>query len=378
MAQELAIRIIEKSSTMTGGKSKSTGGSAIGGLGLKLGAVVATVLSLKTILSPILKLLQTMMTVVFLPLVMVLVSLLRPVLLLALRWFRKNDNALLHGAKMAASGFETIAKGSGSQNLIDYFEGSMEVAKGEDFFSALMALLSGILFPFVAIFSVVKSIFTGEFFTSAYWEKVWLGLTVVWGWITEQLSLAWDGLKVIWDYITVGLSSAWDGLKVIWDWITEQLSLAWIGLKVIWDIIKTSLSSVWDSVKSVWDTITLGLEIIWTSLETVWASFTNGLDTIWTNLKGVFDGIVGAVKSAWDKLQFWKSSSKDDGGRQHGGDVLKTGRYLLHKGERVVPETQVGGMGGAININITGSVNDNNLAEIIRQVSKEMRRAGAW
>ncbi len=401
MAKEIAIKIIEKSQVQTKTSTRSTGtaGGSLGkGLLLKLGAVVGSIAMLKNVLDPIFKLLQAMFTIVFMPLVMVLLALLRPFLMLGIRWLRKQDSNLVKGIQMVGEGAQTLATGSGSDIISDYMSGIEEVSKGTDVMSSVVTSLGIKLTPLVAIFSVLKSIFTGEFFTKEYWSKVWGGLSEVWKWITDQLSVVWTTLKNVWDIFTSGLSDIWDILKGVWDTISNglstawgkvkevweliiapQLQTAWDGVKGVWETIKTSLSTVWDGVKGVWETIKTSLSTVWDTLKSVWDTITDGLNTIWTSLSNVFNGIVGALRDAWDKLtSVFHRKDKEEGTRQHGGEVLSTGRYLLHKGERVIPETQTSNLGGTININITGSVNDNNLAEIIRQVSKEMRRAGAW
>jgi hypothetical protein len=405
MARELAIKIMDKTGTSstggTGTGAKSGGAGGFGGMALKLGALLGAVLSLKDVLAPILKLLQVMMTVVFLPLVMVLVSLLRPVLLLALRWFRRNDKDLFAGINLAGEGAETLATGEGSEIMTDYIKGLTDVNKNTDIFSRIMASLGIILAPVVALFSGLKSIFSGEFFSKEYWSKVKDGVVESWDrfknsineLIINPIVAKWQEFKnLIQTLIIEPFLEKWNLFKELiqtsiidpiiskWNDFKVGLDIIWATLKTVWGKFTSGLDTIWTTLTDVWGKFTSGLDTIWTSLTDVWEKFTSGLDTIWVNLKSAFDSVIGAIKSAWRSVKnLFRSSSKDDGGKQHGGDILKTGRYLLHKGERVIPETQTNGLsGGTVNVNITGSVNDNNLAEIIRQVSKEMRRAGAW
>lgn len=377
-------------------------GGLLGGIKpllLKLGVIAGVLMVLKDLLSPILQILTVMMTLIFMPLISILVGLLRPFLMLGIKWFRDNLGNLTEGAAIAGAGMETMIKAPGSQVMEDYIEGIKKMSEANTFFGDLMTYLGGVLSPFVALFSGIKSIFSGEFFTKEYWQKVWSGITVVldwvgtalsnsWNWIVNGLNDIWGWLKGAWDSIITGLGNVWewlktawsniiDGLAEVWNTFIFGLDKIWSFLKGIWDSIIGTLDKAWGFLKRVWDNIIGILDKAWTRIKSVWDNIINGLSNIWTKLKESWDRLIDGIVNLLSKIPGVGSVL---GRKQFGGTIPETGNYLLHSGERVIPSGQnITNNTPTINVTIQGSVNDNNLNEIIRQLTKAInRRTGGW
>ena len=151
-----------------------------------------------------------------------------------------------------------------------------------------------------------------------------------------------------------------------------------------------------------WEKIKSGLLFVWEGLRVQAERVFNGLkdffQSVWDSITGIFEsaldkimGTVDRVLSAIDRVKSAARSAGEGvgsfiaepfqrtlGGGAFGIDsVPRTGAYLLHKGERVVPSGQAG-MGGSIVLNITGTFLSESVAEemgnvIIRKLRRTMK-----
>lgn len=381
-------------------------------LGLSLGVIGAAIYMLKDLLSPILSVLQVMLTVIFVPMISLLLGLLRPFLLLSLKLLTSGRGA----SETIKSGAEAI--GQSMTGGLDQNPFEPTVNAFNNFKTAIdegntgLAVLIGVFGLFGAAINVVTTVvwvvinvfrqvweggkilgawlvgagaWLGDLFIKLFdflgkaLETAWNFLKSVWDLIALGLSDIWNGLKAVWGYFTDGLTIIWEALKLAWGWITDGLDTIWTALKTAWSWITGGLELIWNTIKSVWSKFTDGLDTIWKALKLVWDSFTNGLSRIWTTLKSVFDGLIGAVKWVIDKIPFLNSGDKSS--KAFGGMIPENGSYYLHQGERVVPNSFGGGNNSnqTINITINGSVDQTNINELVRKISRELsRRTGAW
>lgn len=146
-----------------------------------------------------------------------------------------------------------------------------------------------------------------------------------------------------------------------------------------WDIIKEKLSGVvnflkkWFAPQIALATIVvklLGMAFTWiwkNKIKPVWDKLKVFIDWIKTTVLPIFEKVIGKIGSFISKVADARSkfgdaiSSAGDnilGSRAVGGPILKTGPYMLHKGETVVTRNRNGGGGTTIiieNNNIYGT-----------------------
>lgn len=381
-------------------------------LGLALGVIGAAVYMLKDLLAPILSVLQVMLTVIFVPMISLLLGLLRPFLLLSLKLLTSGRGA----SETIQSGAEVIGKsmtGGLDQNpfeptfnAFNNFKTALDEGNGGlaaligffGIFGAAINVVTAVVWVVINVFRLVweggiklgawlvgAGAWLGDLFIKLFdflgksLEIAWGILKSAWDLITLGLSEIWNGLKAVWGYFTDGLNIIWETLKLAWSWITDGLDTIWSSLKTAWGWITSGLEAIWNTLKLVWSSFTDGLDTIWKALKVVWDSFTNGLSKIWTTLKSVFDGLISAVRWVIDKIPFLNSGDKSS--KAFGGMIPESGSYYLHQGERVVPNSFSGNNSSnqTINITINGSVDQTNINELVRKISRELsRRTGAW
>lgn len=201
-------------------------------------------------------------------------------------------------------------------------------------FGRIIEIISGAFDVIKGLFDVIIGVLTGD------WAK------------------AWDGIKSIvsgaWKIITNLISGAWDLLKTIFGAGVAALSQVW---SFLWDQFKQVLKGAWESIVR---TIRLQLEGAKAILEGI-VDFVAGLPRkIARAARGMWDGIKDAFRAAVNWLiDRWNNLSLTLGGQrvdlpfgmgfnipsvtlntpniprlEDGGEVLKTGLAVVHRGER--------------------------------------------
>ena len=169
----------------------------------------------------------------------------------------------------------------------------------------------------------------------------------------EYIVPAWQGslewVTRIWDeYIVPAWAAVITWAQRIWD---EYISPAWIAVKdwvtKIWDeyispawiAVKDWVTKIWDEyISPAWSALTGWATKIWDDyIAPTWAAVTGWGQKIWDDY----------IVKAWDGIKNWGDKVwtiiKDAAGRLNpfkssavGGEINKTGPYLLHAGERVL------------------------------------------
>jgi len=110
-----------------------------------------------------------------------------------------------------------------------------------------------------------------------------------------------------------------------------------------------------------WDRLVDGVKKVKDNIINAWYDLINWFkklpDKIWNAIKSIPGKIASVFKIPKIKLPSWIPiiGGKQDeilGSRQFGGEIPETGKYLLHKGEEIIPKGK--GTGGDINIYIQG------------------------
>ncbi len=161
-------------------------------------------------------------------------------------------------------------------------------------------------------------------------------------------------------------------------WISEKITgfNDWIIEK--WTDIKDFIGGVWDKIKET-------------------------ADTLWTKLIEIFDGIKKDIIDRWTKLKDWilsnpivqviktvyETASSMIGGRQVGGSVSGGASYIVgergpelftpRSGGSITPNSQLGGSGQALNLNLKVELDGRQIWQSVRQYSSaELRRLGGY
>jgi len=146
--------------------------------------------------------------------------------------------------------------------------------------------------------------------------------------------------------------------------IKEIIKLAMTGVKMfmsdVWRAIKQGVSSVWTSIKNI---VSAGANFVVSKTRAMLdrvLSIVARIKAAWASVKGAVGGAIETGRSVVGRVL---------GSRQSGGYIPRTGPYLLHEGETVVPATGAGGLG---NIEIR------NVVELDgRQIWEGVKRYGA-
>jgi len=154
-----ATKDTDKSTSPKGTAGKNGFGAMIG----KLGLIALAITTLKDILSPILKALQAMMMIVFMPLLAVVLSLLRPFLLMMIKFLR--DSPLKAGIDMASEGFEMMLTDP-KQALDDFVLGVKKATEEGDLFQKAVGLSAMPLALLIAAVNDVVAFFKSSNTTS--------------------------------------------------------------------------------------------------------------------------------------------------------------------------------------------------------------------
>jgi hypothetical protein len=244
---------------------------------------------------------------------------------------------------------------------------------------ALGLLVDLILMPFLPIIMwVLIKLFGAIIAFGKIWKDIW-GSEIVKNFVAGVLALD----KSIRDLILGGIGFLVDlslkTLGIVWDvlvWLYEKLKA---GAGVAVDFLFSAAGVVYDVLKWIWDTIVAGGQLAFkigmdwlddkvkemvSFLEWLKKIAVDGIDIIVNLLpkaKPVSEGGTGYITpSQIPGLGFFESLGKGFGEilgiKQQGGSIDKTGPYILHKGETVIPA------GGGINVTIIGTYqNDEDL-----------------
>jgi len=175
------------------------------------------------------------------------------------------------------------------------------------------------------------------------------------GLITGDFTMLMDGARNVVDGLIGMFEGLWDVIKgifkTIFDWIvgifTDLFSIL-IGESIIPDMIEAIIKAFTDWGKSIkeiftgaWDAIvsvTKGaIELLMDKIQ----PFIDAFEKVKSGAGWLGEKAGGAVSWAKSKLM---------GGNRFGGEIPRTGNYLLHKGEEVVPAGSATGEGITINI----------------------------
>jgi len=164
--------------------------------------------------------------------------------------------------------------------------------------------------------------------------------------------------------------------------IASVMALVLAGTILItkWDKVKSGLAWIWETMRDIiierWTEIQDFFKNIWDSIVEI---FKSSIEWIENKLNSILD-IVDRVKSAGSKISGFFSGIKEGvartlGGKQFGGEIQRTGNYLLHKGESVIPSKKAS-LSGGVTININGGyfLSENVAEEIGDQIINKLKR----
>jgi len=250
---------------------------------------------------------------------------------------------------------------------------------------ALIAIIAGLALIITGVVMVIKGKFEGIGLIIMGIGAILLLFIGWWALIPIAVGAAvyliikhWDKVKAffgkVWDAIKWIFSKAWDFIKAIF-W---KASIVGIIIKN-WDKIKNFFGIVWDKIKSIFKNA-------WDFIVSIPGKIFNAFKDLGKKIR---DAITSIIPDWMMKLFKGGASiiSKVGGfmGFQTGGIVPETGLALVHKGERVIPRSEVNRGAGSTNvfspeINITATVSSdidlNRLAdEINRRLAPQFERA---
>ena len=234
-----------------------------------------------------------------------------------------------------------------------------------------------------------------------YWDKVKSFFIRVWGIIKKTFSKAWDFIKAMFLKLTV--------VNIIiknWDMIKNFFGR-------VWKSIKKTFSKAWDFIKAIFFKATVVGIIIknWEKVKKffsgLWGGLKRGFVKVWESIKSTSKGAINVLISG---MNFWIRGLENminiainglnklirlmnkvpgvdirkigdvDLGRipsfQTGGIVPETGPALLHKGEMVIPRSEVNrGAGKTIIFNNTFNLDNKVSSDVdIDRLAEEINR----
>jgi hypothetical protein len=231
--------------------------------------------------------------------------------------------------------------------------------------------------------------------TSAFSSLGWtilglLGLDIEeWRTFITNLQTEWD--KFV-SYLTVDI---WVDIKEIWNGFTTWVTNEFIpGLKTTWDTFMADLTKLWTDLDTgirgiIEPIVTWFKDTITTPLVNAWTSFKDSAIAAWEALKKyitdnpIVQIIKQVVSGVTDVVN--KTAQTIFGTGQVGiSSVANDGLYYLHRGERVVGNTQKSGeknvtFSPSFSITLTGSGSNKADAEqiyreIMQRMNSELRR----
>lgn len=203
--------------------------------------------------------------------------------------------------------------------------------------------------------------FSGETVKGAIWFAGEIEKGAIWAW--QKLT---EGGQAVWDKLTLGGQEIWNkvtgGGQELWNKITS-------GGQQVWDKLSSAGQRVWDKLSEAgtnfWDTIVGAgnkmLEIISGLFKTV-----TTLVIPFANISITAATVTGLSTKAPEM--------------QGGGYIPETGAYMLHAGERVIPQGEAGGASYTFNISNPIIRSEADIESLARRISDmmELRRRRAW
>lgn len=317
------------SSGTSGGEKKDSGFGAMaaavaagtGGM-----SILATLLEdVVGLLSPLIKVLQTLFVVIFMPLMPLINELVKA-------WSKVIDGIVkLFSGEISLMDF-----------LTEYF-----IPAFVEFYKAVIPMMwdmiKGIV---VAFFELGQAI--GDWFFEKVLVPVGEAISDAFNWVVEQI---------------VGAATwLWEGIKSGFNWIMNIHS-------TIWGWIVQGFLEIVNFGSKIWDFFVDGLEVV--------GEFGT---KIWNILVAPFEWLGDKIKTLWKKINVFSR----DGERAMGGAVNMGGSYLVgEKGPELFTPSSNGTVmtsaktmgGGAISISInnTSVRNDGDIKKIANEVSKVLQ-----
>lgn len=340
---EIAQEVGEQKSISLGMLGKL--GAILGGIGL----IVNALMSLKPLVA-MFELVSRIISLFFLPFVMMAYKLLRPVLIYLLRlmvlWYKFWQDPV-GNIKNAISGlFE------GAKNIGEYLKGLLPPEQ-----------ILKLLFPSLLAVDIINKLFP---------QAIDLG-----GKIWEKLLEFWKTTKDFGNWI-------WEKLKTIWNWTYDFADWLW---NVITESLQTKIEKLYDFGKWLWDELTKkfseGID-----------KFSEFADWLWNQITAKIEDGIDVLSELGSKIMSWAMSKiKSFAGGI--GDVIDWTKraiglddFIITKGRvyKTNPEdTIIGtkkGVGQSItnniHLHITGFIDDDLIPILVDKISDELGRRVKW
>lgn len=204
--------------------------------------------------------------------------------------------------------------------------------------------------------------------TSYIKEQVDAVITILSGWVNSIVLI----FQNIYYFIKGFIIMIAEVLRPIWEPIVQATILAFNWLAEKWNILKVNAILFWtlfkDQLSKIWNILYENFKLIWTKIsdffvsiwETIKNTFKNAIDWIMNKLQPLFNAyerLKSMAASVGAKLQeqvsavieIGKGGLNTSGSRQFGGEIPRTGWYMLHKGEYVNTARAMGNI--VVNIN---------------------------
>ncbi len=174
----------------------------------------------------------------------------------------------------------------------------------------------------------------------------------------------------------------------------------WYGIR---DITGGVLKWISERITEFKDWIVKEFTVIGEFVGGVWRGIRDTAKVLWDSLISIFDGIKKDIMDRWTALKDWimnnpivqviktvyETASSMLGGRQVGGSVSGGASYIVgergpelftpRSGGSITPNSQLGGSGQALNLNLKVELDGRQIWQSVRQYSSaELRRLGGY
>jgi hypothetical protein len=320
---------------------------------LGLSKILADVLGgLYTLLSPILKLLNILFIVIFLPLLPLI-------------------DDLTKGLAKLVDVIAKLTREGGAKAFVE------EHGKGvAGILAGILLAVGGIILFLVGGWILVILGVVGAIII-AFWNEI----KALFIWIGEGLKWVWESvLKPIFETLGKGISWVWNTL------LKPIFEIFWAGLKLYWGLWSSIFSIIWKGLVFSWDLISMVFNWLGQMFRTIW---TDIIGPVWNWIKDRFNSIVGflgnianALRNAYNSIKnavskipiIGKAVKVDDAIIKPDGQIIQTHPkdYLF---ATKTPEKMFGNQGGiTININNPSVRNSQDTKKIAEEVSKVLER----
>jgi len=337
-------------------------GAMLGGIGL----IIKSIMSLKPLIA-IFDMISKIISLFFLPFVMMAYKLLRPVLIFLLRlmvmWYKFWQDPIGNISQAISGIFE------GAKNIGEWLKGLITPEN-----------LIRFMFPIIPITEILFRLFGKEVDIG---HLIWTKLLEFWKTTKDFGAWIWDKLIGIWNWTKDFGGWLWEKLQTIWNWafdfggwLWEQLITIWVWhynlAKWLWDVVTKSLSKGIDLLESfghwIWDSIT----------ETI----LKGLDVLSNLGRAIYDWVKDKIFGMGGAISDWIGGAVDWTKKATGLDdfIISGGRVYKTNPKDTIVGTK-NGAGTNINnihIHVTGFMDDDLIPVLVDKISDELNRRTRW